>query len=108
MQNSDISMGVGSLLCTHFAVHVEQVGPDQPWFHHSLGLGWLTQLTLDVISLSCFGRELGRLSGQLLVGPSASNSLSVGGTGVGLSIGSTPTTEFSLSICSRLLLMGNR
>ena len=51
---------------------------------------------------SCsFLSKLGMLSGQLSVSLSASNPLSVGDTGVGLSIGSSPAS-------SRLLLMGNR
>ena len=58
--------------------------------------------------LCCSISKLGRLSVCLSVGLSAGNPSSSGGTGVGLLIGSTPTTEFSSSTCSRLLLMGNR
>ena len=38
-------MGVGSLLCMHFAL-VRKVSPEQPRVHHLLGLGQPTQLTL--------------------------------------------------------------
>ena len=38
-------MEIGSLSCMYFTL-VEQVGPDQPGVHHSLGLGWPTQLAL--------------------------------------------------------------
>ena len=90
VQNSNTSMGVGSLLCMNFAL-LEQVGPDQPGFHHFPGLRWLACSTLG-------------LSTTLLAG----NHLSAGGTGVGLSIDSAATTKFSSSTCSRLLLMGDR
>ena len=91
-----------------YYVLVEQVGPDQPRIHHFPGLGWPTWVDSGLTDSCCFGDELGRLSGQLLVGLLAGNPLSAGGTGVGLSKGSTPTTEFSSSTCYRLLLMGNR
>ena len=38
-------MGVGSLLCKHFAL-VEQADPGQPGIHQSPGLGQPTQSTL--------------------------------------------------------------
>ena len=94
-------MAVGSLLCMHFAL-VEQGGPDQPGIHPFARCGVANLVDSGLTGLCCFGGKLGMLFGQLLVWLSAGNPLSADDTGVGLIIGSAPT------ICSKLLLMGNR
>ena len=105
MQNSDTSMGVGSLLFLSFTL-VEQVHPCQLGALHLWDPCWLTQSTLGQMVHADFNGELGTPSSQLSVGQSTGNASFSCGTGVGSSLDLSPPTGFSPSSCSRLLLMG--